>query len=131
MTTSTRLDELLATARALLRLAQEQRASIEADAHDRFDNLLEERMTLLERLGVNDAGGASSLAASFAGAPAALRAEVLAAFADLALVDAENEAELALERRSILDALPAIEVGRRAAAAYHSSVPAAYVDTAS
>ncbi len=131
MTTQARLEEVLWAARELLRLAQEQRVALEAGALDRFDRLLQERATLFERLGADDPAQAAGLAAEFAAAAEPARAAVLTALADLARVDAENEAHIVSERRDILDALPAIDAGRRAAAAYRSITPAAYVDTAS
>ncbi len=131
MTTQARVEELIGTARALLRMAHEQRAALEAGELDRFDRLLEERTALFERLGVDDSSRAARLGAEFAAAPEAARTAVLTALEDVARMDAEHEALITSERRGILSELPALDAGRRAAAAYRSSTHAAYVDTAS
>lgn len=125
------LEDVLAAARALLALAEEQRAALEGGALDRIAQLLEQRDVLLRELGARIEARGAALAGEFARAPEATRQAVLRAFASVATIDAQSEAWVRLEMRGILDELPAMEAGRRAAAAYRSRTPAAYVDTAS
>ena len=125
-------EDVLSALDALLALGGAQSRALEANALTRFDELLERRSGLLQRLGLSDAADTEGVVAELTGAPESTRNAVLAALADLAALDSHHEAALASELRGILDTLPALDNGRRAAAAYRApAVATAYVDRAS
>ncbi len=131
MRVPTNPDEPLQIARELLALAEEQRVALEDGALDRFDALLEHRAALLERLGGGSSAQAGQLPAVFAHERDEAQA-LVATLGAVAEIDEQNARALADQRRGILDELPALNAGSRAAAAYRSaSTSAAYVDTAS
>lgn len=107
----------------VLALAELQSAALAASDWDRFDAILDDREALLASPG---------LGAALAATPAEARALVSAALARIEALDAQHQALLAREQLTVREALPGLNAGRRAAAAYRGApITTAYVDSAS
>lgn len=118
--------------RALLELGREQESALGTGDLERYDALLGQREALVGELGVGDEARERLLVASVERASDADRGALLRALQELAEIDGRCETLVEAQARTIREALPTIEAGRRAAAAYHTARPrAAYVDAAS
>jgi hypothetical protein len=116
--------EMLGRLQSLLALAQAQGAALEAADGARFETLLDAREALL--------GDLTELEHAVLASPPEAQARALALLAEIASIDGKNEATLAAQLGAVRAELPALDAGRRAAAAYRPAVdPAAYVDKAS
>jgi hypothetical protein len=120
---------------ALAAHTREQGAALQAGDLEGYAALLERREQQLVALGISDEPG-SSAAALLANASELTRRAAGRALARIAALDAEHRAALEVERRAVLEELPGLDAGRRAAAAYGAQgrehgPGAAYVDAAS
>ena len=107
----------------LLALTEEQAVAVQDGDWARFHALLEERQQVIATPG---------LASGILGGSDGERAQAMTALAHIERLDAEHREAIARERQSLMQELPGLEAGRRAAAAYRErGVSSAYVDASS
>lgn len=107
----------------LLALTEEQSTAVSAGDWARFHALLEDRQQIMSTPG---------LAAHIVEGNPDERAQVMTVLARIERLDAEHREAIDRERSRLLQELPGLEAGRRAAAAYRErGVSSAYVDASS
>jgi hypothetical protein len=121
----------------ILSLARAQRDALADDRLDRFDALLDERQTLIERLTLlAEDGDLPDNMIPFTGHSDAVTQDALAldvVITGIVGQDRANEAALAERLSAIREQFPALETGRRAAAGYRiaANAGASFVDRTS
>lgn len=108
----------------VLALTEEQALAVEAGDWQRFHALLAQREQVMS---------VPDLANEILGGTSEQRAQIMAMLARIEWLDASHRDAILRERYAVLQELPGLEQGRRAAAAYRDSgiTSAAYVDTSS
>ncbi len=107
----------------LLALTEEQSEAVSAGDWPRFHALLEERQHVMATPG---------LAARVVGGSGAERAQAMTLLARIEELDVAHRTAIEHERGLLLQELPGLDAGRRAAAAYRDrGVSSAYVDASS